>query len=141
MKILISVSSIRAGKQIAKDLYTKFTQDRKRPTKNEFTTSVKVGYTAAALIDGPTKGMKTKVRLVGSYYQGKSLAGTITYPLNALAYDNVAHKAYVFNDGHFKSELSDDQFVEASAVLRDFIDGSSESLDSFLIKLSPDLEL
>lgn len=142
MKIfLISQSSALTGKQIAKELYSKFSQDRKRPTKNEFTSSVKVGYSVSVLIDGPVKGTKTKVRIVGSYYAGKSLVGPITYPLNALVYDSVSGKSYMYVEGRLKSEISKEHFVEAAASLRDFIDGSSSNLDSFLLKLNPEIQL
>lgn len=130
----------KSGRDIARTMFPKFAHDRKLNTKDEFSSRVKVGYAFNIQIDGPKQGTKSKVRLVGSYYQGKSLVGLITYPLNAVAYDMNTKKSYLFVDKAFAGEISTEQFVQISAALRDFIDGSSEHLDTFLTKLDPNIE-
>ena len=136
-----SIAHTSSSTQIAKQLFSKFGADRKRNTRDEFSTSVRITYNPKALIDGPKPGIKSRVKLVGSHYLGKSMVGKITYPINAVAYDIDGKKCYLFVDRAFVGELPAKKFAEVAASLRDFIDGSSDSLDALILRLHPTLEL
>lgn len=124
--ILISKSSSsdllsKKGSQLAKIIYNKFASDLKLATKNEFTTSVRTQFNPKALIDGPKKGTKSTVMLLGSFYMGKSMVGGITYPVNAIAYDKEADKCYLFVDRKFVGDISKQQCLQAMSILQESV--------------------
>lgn len=138
VKVFVSQSNTssllsKTGSQLAKVIYDKFDSDLKLPTKNEFSTSVRTQFVPKAVIDGPRKGYKSNVMLLGSFYTGKSLVGGITYPLNAVAYDKDTGKCYLFIDRKYVGELSNKQFMHIISILQESVIVSSPSVLERLI--------